>query len=162
MTPGIMRRTLGAAILLVAAGFAPLAAQTDADQRSWVVSFSRYGKWPVLASAIGLTAVAIFRNDDADEIFDGLITLCSNAPPDCRRLDDGTYAGSDAERLYQETLRLDRQARAWMIGGQVALAAAGVMFLIDLVSGDQGPKNIPFTELEVFSGHRRVGVRYRF
>jgi len=150
------------AVILPTVRPAEAAAQTDTGRTSWLVSFAGYGKWAALAGSVGLTTVAILRNRDADEIFDGLITLCSNAPLECVRGDGGTYQGPDAERLYQETLRLDRQARGWMIGGQVALAAAGVMFLIDLVSKDQGPKNIPFTPLEVFSGSRTVGVRYRF
>lgn len=140
----------------------PAAAQADTGTTSWLVAFSEYGKWAALAGAAGLTTVAILRNRDADEIFEGLTTLCRSAPSECVRRDDGTYEGSDAERLYQETVRLDRQARSWMIGGQIALAAAGTMFLIDLVTGDQGPKNIPFTPLEVYSASRRVGVRYRF
>lgn len=149
-------------LLLIPGTPAPAVAQTDTGSTSWIVSVSRYGKWVTLGGAAGLTAIAISRNDDADAIFGALVTFCRNAPEQCVRQASGTYVGGDAERLYQETLRIDRQARVWMIAGQVTLAASGAMFLIDLITGDQDPKNIPYTPFEVVSGPRRLGVGIRF
>lgn len=151
-----------AVVLLVLGGARPAAAQRDTGGTSWIVRFSEYGKWVALGGAAGLTAIAISRNDDADVIFDGLVTFCRNAPEQCVRQANGTYVGADAERLYQETLRIDGQARVWMIAGQITLAASGAMFLIDLITGDPGPKNIPFTPFEVVSGPRRLGLGVRF
>jgi hypothetical protein len=49
-----------------------------------------------------------------------------------------------------------------MAGGQVMLAAAGAMFVIDLVAGNRKPKNIPFTPLEYFADGTRAGLTLRF
>ena len=75
---------------------------------------------------------------------------------------DGAYVNSDAERLFQETLRLDAQARRWMIGGQGFLFLSGGLFLIDLVSGNREPKNIPFSPLEAYAVPGKLGLRWRF
>lgn len=159
-----------AAILVVLATSWPLVSSASAQQpsdlqpghRSWVVSFAQWAKWGTLASAVGLTAVAIFRNDDANDIFRGLNRLCAAAPDACLLGDDGRYIDAGAEALYEETVRLDGQARSWMVAGQVALAASGILFLIDLVTDDDGPPNIPFAPLEVFTTGYHTGLRFRF
>jgi hypothetical protein len=129
---------------------------------SWIVTASKWGRWIALAGAAGLTTMAIVRNDDADRVYGGLQTLCQAGGDTCRLNSAGTYLNPAAEALYQETLRLDGQARRWMIAGQIALVAAGGMFLIDLVSGSSKPKNIPLAPLEVFGAGRKVGLRYWF
>jgi hypothetical protein len=144
----------------------PAAAQEPAprsvDARPWFVSVSHYGKWVGLAGAAGLTAVAILRNEDADRVYDGLASLCRAGGETCVLNEAGTYLNPQAEALYQETLRLDSEARKWMVGGQAALVVAGTMFVIDLVSGTKKPKNIPYAPVEYFSDGRRVGLRVRF
>jgi hypothetical protein len=132
------------------------------DARPWFVDVSHYGKWLALAGAAGLTAVAIMRNQDADQVYDGLAELCRAGGDTCVLNLEGAYINPDAERLYQETLRLDSQARKWMLGGQVALVTAGTMFVIDLVAGTKRPKNIPYAPLEYFADGRGVGLRVRF
>ena len=132
------------------------------DARPWFADMSHYGKWLALAGAAGLTTVAILRNHDADQVYDGLATLCRAGGDTCVLNPDGNYVNPQAELLYQETLRLDSEARKWMLGGQVTLVAAGAMFVIDLVAGTRRPKNIPYAPLEYFADGRRVGVRLRF
>jgi len=132
------------------------------DARPWVVSAARWVKWPTLAAAVGLTAVAITRKADADDYYDRLQALCGERPDDCAIGQNGAYVNAQAEGLYQETLRLDGQARNWMIGGQGFLFVSGGLFLIDLVAGSHKPENIPFTPLEAYATPGTLGLRWRF
>jgi len=152
-------------VLLGLAGAGPVAAQAPPAQpeagRPWYVTTSKWAKWPTLAAAVGLTAAAIMRKDDADQIFDGLEQFCVADTANCQRGADGTYVNPQAEALYQETLRLDAQARRWMIGGQAFLFASGGLFVIDLVWGGSKPHNIPYSPFEPFAQPGRVGLRMR-
>jgi hypothetical protein len=130
--------------------------------RPWFVGVSKVVKWPTLAAAIGFTAAAIVRKDNADEVYDRLQALCLEGSDNCRSGADGTYLNPEAESLYQETMRLDGHARRWMIGGQGFLVVSAGMFLIDLISGSSKPENIPFTPLEAWASPGRVGLRWRF
>jgi hypothetical protein len=132
------------------------------DARPWFADVSHYGKWLALAGAAGFTTVAILRNLDADQIYGGLTTLCRTGGDTCVLGPDGTYVNPEAELLYQETLRLDSEARKWMLGGQVTLVAAGAMFVVDLVARTRRPKNIPYAPLEYFADGGRLGFRLRF
>ena len=158
-------RTLAAAGVLAATVAGPVTAQDQPrapDARPWFVSAAKWVKWPTLAAAIGLTAAAITRKADADAYFDRLQTLCIEQPDDCQLSTSGTYTNPQAEDLYQETLRLDGQARRWMIGGQGFLFVSGGLFLVDLVSGSRKPKNIPFAPLEAYAAPGTLGLRWRF
>jgi hypothetical protein len=153
--------------LLLAAGMPSgrLAAQEAGaapDARPWFVSVSKWAKWPTLLAAIGLTAAAITKKGDADDRYDVLQSLCLEDPDACTRSPNGTYANPATEGLFQETLRLDAQARRWMIGGQGFLFVSGGMFLIDLAAGSSKPKNIPFSGLEAYAIPGTVGFRWRF
>jgi hypothetical protein len=143
---------------------APASAQQPdtATSRPWYVTASHWGKWPLLAGAIGFTAAAMTQKGDADGVYDQLQAMCRAASQDCVLNESGTYVNPDAEALYQETLRIDAKARSWMIGGEVALALSGGMFLIDLVAGHDEPHNIPFTPFEVYTGPDRLGLQWRF
>jgi len=158
-------RTLAVAGMLVAAAAPPVSAQDQPptpDARPWFVTTAKWVKWPTLAAAIGLTAAAITRKADADSYYDGLQTLCLEQPDACRLGANGAYADPSAESLYQETLRLDGQARRWMIGGQGFLFVSGGLFLIDLVAGSRKPENIPFAPLEAYAAPGTLGLRWRF
>jgi hypothetical protein len=126
------------------------------------VSAAKWVKWPTLAAAIGLTAAAITRKADADTYFDQLQTLCTEQPQECALGASGAYTNAQAEALYQETLRVDAQARRWMVGGQGFLFVSGGLFVIDLVSGSRKPKNIPFAPLEAYAAPGTLGLRWRF
>lgn len=153
--------------LVVAAlglGAGPVAAQEPASPQGhpWYVGVSKWAKWPMLAGAIGFTAAAIVRKDDADAVYDQLQAFCLEGSDSCRTGPDGAYTNAQAEAMYQETLRLDGQARHWMMGGQGFLFISAGMFLIDLVSGSSEPDNIPFTPFEAWAAPGRVGLRWRF
>lgn len=157
------RRLAVTAVLPLAILFAgPLAGQTTPAPRPWYVTMSSWGRWGALAGAIAFTGVAIARNRDANVVFRGLTAFCANAQDACVTGDGGRYIDASAEVLYEETLRIDRQARTWMIAGQASLVAAGVMFLIDLVAGDDGPHNIPYAPVEVIAEPRRLGLRVHY
>jgi hypothetical protein len=154
---------VGVLLATVAAVPRPVVAQEAvAGEHPWYVGVARWVKWPTLAAAVGLTAAAIVRKDDADQYFDRLESLCSADSDACRVGPAGTYLNPEAEALYQETLRLDAQARRWMIGGQGFLFVSGGLFLIDLVAGQSKPKNIPYTPLEAYATPGRMGLRWRF
>lgn len=161
---GSLRRAALCVVLAAIAGPVPLRAQQSGtgDERPWFVSVSRWAKWPTLAAAIGLTAAAIVRKDDANRYFDQLESLCTGDSEGCQLGSDGKYLNPAAESLYQETVRLDAQARRWMIGGQGFLFVSGGLFLIDLVAGKSKPKNIPFTPLEAYASPGTLGLRWRF
>lgn len=132
------------------------------DARPWFVSVSKWAKWPTLLAAIGLTAAAITKKGDADNTYDVLQGLCLEDPDACARGPNGAYMNPDAEGLFQETLRIDAQARRWMIGGQGFLFVSGGMFLLDLATGSSKPKNIPFSGLETYATPGTIGLRWRF
>jgi len=159
--PGIaigLLLALGTPAVRVAAQEPP----TPPDARPWFVSASKWAKWPTLAAAIGLTAAAITKKGDADNTYDVLQALCLEDPDACARGPNGSYANPDTEGLFQETLRLDAQARRWMIGGQGFLFLSGGMFLLDLATGSSKPKNIPFSGLETYATPGTIGLRWRF
>jgi hypothetical protein len=153
---------LGLLATVPAAVTAQSAPGQPAPGRPWYVTTSKWAKWPALAAAAGLTAAAIVRKDDADQIFNGLQEFCLADEANCRIGADGTYVNPQAEVLYQETLQLDAQARRWMIGGQSFLFVSAGMFVIDLVWGGSKPHNIPYSPFEPYAQPGKVGLRMRF
>lgn len=161
----LMRRcAIIAGLAAILAG--PLAAQDFAPQspqsHSWVVGFSHYAKWGMLAAAAGFTALSLDAHNHADTYFNGLKSFCSQANQACQIGPDGAYVSPDAEQLWQSTARADQQARWWLIAGQASLVVSGGMFLIDLVSGNSRPKNIPYTPFQVYSEPGRLGLQVSF
>jgi len=154
--------TLAVGAALVAAPVAAQDQRAAPDARPWFATAAKWGKWPTLGAAIGLTAIAISRKADADDFFDRLQLLCVEQPDACRIDPGGAYASPTAESLYQETLRLDGLARQWMIGGQGFLFVSGGLFVLDLVTGRRKPKNIPYAPLEAFAAPGTLGLRWRF
>jgi hypothetical protein len=134
----------------------------DQQARPWYVTVSHWGKWPMLAGAIGFAAASLAQKSDADQVYDQLQAMCRDASVNCILGANGKYVKPEAEALFQETLRLDGKARRWMLGGEAALALSGGMFLIDLVAGHGEPRNIPFTPFEVYTGRDRLGLQWRF
>ena len=130
--------------------------------RSWVVGVSHYAKWGVLAGAAAFTALSLRAHNDADNFFGGLKEFCSHANTECQLNPDGTYVSADAEHLWQATAQSDRIARGWLIGAEASLVVSGGMFLIDLVSGNSRPKNIPYTPFQVYSEPGRLGLQVSF
>lgn len=128
----------------------------------WVVGFSHYAKWGMLAGAAAFTALSLKAHDDADGYFRALKQFCTHADQECQVSPDGVYRSGDAEILWQATARADREARWWLIAGEASLVVSGGMFLLDLVSGNSRPKNIPFTPFQVYSKPDRLGLQISF
>jgi hypothetical protein len=136
--------TLGLALLL-------WAGQAQAQGLGPVV---KYGKWLVLAGSAGMNYLAIRAHNRAEDAFDALQLRCQ-VHARCDVGPDGGYLDPATENLYQSSLRYDRIARGWLIGGETALAGAAALFVWELTRPKGRPDNIPF-EPEVRS--LRVGT----
>jgi len=124
----------------------------------------KYGKWVLLAGSIGMNYLAVRAHDRAEKTFDDLEARCGQARERCALWPSGTYADPEIEGLYQSSLRYDRRARLWLIGGETALAGAAVLFVWELSRPRGRPDNIPF-EPEVRSlraGGTGLGFRLAF
>lgn len=129
-------------------------------ERDGVPALISWGKWGAAALFVGFTATGIARHNDADKDYDALIAWCQTAGS-CELAAEGTYADPRSESLYQSSLSADRAARGWLIAGQVALAGAVALFIIQL-RYESRPQNIPFEpRIEVAPGPHgtRIGVR---
>jgi hypothetical protein len=124
----------------------------------------KYGKWVLLAGSIGMHALAVRAHDRADNVFDALEAQCGDVHQRCELGPDGRYADPAIEDLYQTSLRYDRRARRWLIGGEAALAGTAALFIWELTRPKTRPDNIPF-EPEVrtmSSGRTGIGLKMAF
>lgn len=151
-----MMRILSAVlVLLLAAG------RAEAQGLSPAV---KYGKWVLLAGSIGLNYLAVRAHNSADDAFDALEAQCAAVQERCATGPAGTYNDPAIEDLYQTSLRYDRRARLWLIGGETALIGSAALFIWELARPKDRPDNIPF-EPEVRSlraGGTGVGLRLGF
>jgi hypothetical protein len=124
----------------------------------------KYGKWALLAGSIGMNYLAVRAHNRAEDAFDALEAECAVTRFRCDLMPDGVYADPAIENLYQTSLRYDRRARLWLIGGETALAGSAVLFIWELTRPKGRPDNIPF-EPEVRSlraGGTGLGMRLAF
>jgi hypothetical protein len=124
----------------------------------------KYGKWLLVAGAAGMNYLALRAHNRGDDSFSALEARCLESRQRCAVGPDGSYLDATAEDLYQGSLRYDRIARGWLIGGESALAGAAVLFVWELTRPKGRPGNIPF-EPEVRSirgGATGVGLRFAF
>jgi len=124
----------------------------------------KYGKWVLLAGSIGMNYLAVRAHDRAENNFDALESRCGEDQARCALGPSGSYSDPEIEGLYQASLRYDRRARLWLIGGETALAGAAALFVWELTRPKGRPDNIPF-EPEVRSlraGGTGLGVRLAF
>lgn len=138
-----------------------LAGRSEAQGLSPAV---KYGKWVMLAGSIGMNYLAVRAHDRAESSFNVLESRCGEVQARCTLGPSGTYADPEIEDLYQASLRYDRRARLWLIGGETALAGAAALFVWELTRPKRRPDNIPF-EPEVRSlraGGTGLGVRLAF
>jgi hypothetical protein len=124
----------------------------------------KYGKWALLASAIGMNYLAVRAHDRADNVFDVIEAECLTDQQRCALGPGGGYADPALEELYQTSLRYDRRARLWLIGGESALVGSAAMFIWELARPKNRPDNIPFEpEMRVMpSGRTGLGLRVAF
>lgn len=119
----------------------------------------KYGKWVVLAGSAGMNYLAIRAHNRAEDAFDALEVHCQ-VRVRCDLGPDGSYLEPETERLYQVSLRYDRIARGWLVGGETALAGAAALFVWELTRPKGRPDNIPF-EPEVRSLRWGTGLGFR-
>jgi hypothetical protein len=117
----------------------------------------KYGKWLLAAGAVGMNLLAAQAHNHADDHFNALEQRCFENQTACDLDASGAYADPVSEALYQESLSYDREARAWLFGGETALVAAGAMFVWELTRHTPKPDNIPF-EPEVRSLRQATGI----
>ena len=124
----------------------------------------KYGKWALLAGAIGMNYLAVRAHDRADDVFDIIEAECSTAHERCALGPGGGYADPALEDLYQTSLKYDRRARLWLIGGESALVGSAALFIWELARPKNRPDNIPFEpEVRVTpAGRTGLGLRMAF
>lgn len=123
----------------------------------------KYGKWVLVAGSVGMNYLAIRAHNRAEDVFDQLEAQCAGAHARCAVGADGSYLDPEIEDLYQQTLRHDRIARGWLIGGEGALAGAAVLFVWELTRPKGRPDNIPFEpEVRSMRGGTGLGLRVAF
>lgn len=128
---------------------------------------ARPGKWVSGAGAVVLLVLGAREHARAQDSWNALLALCREDNRRCQQASDGSYASFDAERLYQESLYYDRRAHRRIVAGQVALALAGTMFIVDLSARKRGPRNKPFEPDQAFlapaaGGGVSLGLRLGF
>ncbi|HEU4800480.1 MAG TPA: hypothetical protein VFS94_07595 [Gemmatimonadales bacterium] len=137
----------------------PLATKPLAAQRSSPAPI-KFGKWALLAGAIGLNFAASREHERADSVFGDLTARCVPDPTLCDVGDDGSYLDAESEFLYQTSLAYDRRARNFLFGGQGALLGAAVLFVWEFSRPKDDPENIPFEPTVNFLPHStEIGVR---
>jgi hypothetical protein len=119
----------------------------------------KYGKWAVLAGSVGMNYLALRSHNRADDAFNALNALCVDRSR-CDLGPDGSYLDPESENLYQSSLRYDRIARGWLLGGEAALAGSAALFVWELTRPKGRPGNIPF-EPEVRSMRWGTGLGLR-
>ena len=120
----------------------------------------KYGKWVLAAGALSMNFLAAKAHQNADDNFNALEARCFDDQSLCAIDESGVYLDAESERLYQESLRYDSQARGWLFGGETALLASAAMFVWELTHHTDKPDNIPFAP-EVRSLYRATGVGVR-
>ena len=153
----------------------PLRAQQSAPEsppappsgRSLIERVSRPGKWIAGAAAVGLIVLGAREHDRAQESWDALLVRCREDNERCETRPDGSYQDPAAEELSQEAAYYDRRAHLRIAGGQVAVIAAGAMFILDLSARRGKPKDVPFDPDQTYVAPARgggvlLGWRVRF
>ncbi|MEP7324716.1 MAG: hypothetical protein ABI836_02105 [Gemmatimonadota bacterium] len=123
----------------------------------------KYGKWATLAAAVTMNVLAARAHTRADDAFHVITLACVQSTANCATLDDGRYADPLLEQKFQESLRYDRNARGWLIGGETALVGTAVMFIWELTRSKSRPRNIPFEpEVRTQAGQTTIGLHVPF
>ncbi len=119
----------------------------SAQQSQPAPALYRTGKWIAVAAAAGFTALGIADHNAANTAYNGLVTYCAGGT--CQLGPDGHYTDPAAEARYREVVTNDRAARAWLLGGQLALVGAVGLFILELHHSSKEPPNIPFSGLTI-------------
>jgi len=151
-------------LLLAALALAgPLQAQSDSLMRRSSPFAVKYGKWALVAAAVGMGLKAASEHNAADRAFNRLTSYCEDLPNGCAQAPGGKYTDPVAERYYQSSLSRDRRARGWLLGGEVSILGAVGLFVWELGRPKALPKNIPFEpELQWSPRSTRLMGKVRF
>ncbi|MDH4132444.1 MAG: hypothetical protein OEV95_11635, partial [Gemmatimonadota bacterium] len=121
---------------------------------------ARVGKWVALGAALGMGLMAASSHDKAESAYGDLEQYCAPDRTRCDLTGGGKYADPVAEQFYQSSLRYDRHARRWFVGGEVALLGAVGLFIWEFTRPHDRPDNIPFQpEFRAGPSGTRLGVR---
>ncbi len=107
----------------------------------------RTGKWIAAAAAVTLTGIGIADHDQANAAYTQLVNYCAGGT--CQIGPDGHYTDPVAESKYNTVVQSDRAARVFLVSGQVALAGAVAMFILELHHAGKEPPNIPYHGLTI-------------
>lgn len=159
-----MTRRIAISLLCLTLSATPLAAQRpDSAWTRGTPLVVTYGKWATLAAAVGMGIKASAAHHDADRAFNSLRSYCDADPTRCSQRPGGSYLDPVAERYYQTSLRRDRHARGWLLGGEGAVLATAGLFVWELTRPKRPPKNIPFAPtVSVVGASTRVGLSVAF
>ena len=117
----------------------------------------RIAKWTTLLVSGGAAAYGFTQNRVADRDYEELERECEAQPLSCLKLPDSdVYANADMEARYQQILERDDRARLALLGGQIGIAAAVIMFIVDLPERIT-PEDIPYDPKPLRLGLRRDG-----
>ena len=104
----------------------------------------RIAKWTTLLVSGGAAAYGFAQNRTADRDYEQLERECEAQPVACLKGPDSeAYANAAMEERYQRIVDRDDRARLALLGGQIGIAAAVVMFIIDLPDRIT-PEDIPY------------------
>jgi hypothetical protein len=140
-------------------------AQAPADSTLYRSSpvLIKYGKWVLLAAALGMGYQAAQSHNHAEDAFGRLEDYCFADSNRCDRGSGGKYSDPHSESLYQNALSHDRKSRGWLIGGELSLLSAAGMFVWELSRPKRPNPNIPFEPTVGFRGARtEFGIRFGF
>lgn len=152
---------LAAAMILVAPSLSAQGADSLVRRSSPLLV--KYGKWAMLAAAVGMGLKASSAHHAADRAFSRLESYCGSNPHNCDQLPSGSYSDPVAERYYQASLAGDRRARRWLFGGEATLLGAAGLFVWEFTRPKSLPKNIPFEPEIRWDGRvTRVGAKLNF
>jgi hypothetical protein len=144
----------------VLVGLLLLSGRVEAQALSPLV---KYGKWLLVAGSAGMNYLAIRAHNRAEDAFDELESRCLETRTRCALGPEGNYLDAEIEGFYQTSLRYDRIARGWLIGGETALAGAAALFVWELTRPKGRPDNIPFEpEVRSLRGATGLGLRVAF
>ncbi len=137
-----MNRSLACAALTFS-----LAGSLQAQSSRPAPALYRTGKWIAAAAAVTLTGIGIADHDQANAAYAQLVNYCASGT--CQLGPDGHYTDPVAEAKYNTVVQSDRAARVYLVSGQVALAGAVAMFILELHHAGKEPPNIPYHGLTI-------------
>lgn len=115
-------------------------------------------KWSAAALAVGAAVYGFVQQDRADSRYSELEALCATDRTRCRDLTaSGAYADPELETRYRSILGEYHTGRNLLIGSQVALAGAIVLFVLDM-RDDDATKNVPYDPSRLRLGVREDGA----